>query len=167
MSSYRGVGYLYDNKNVNSIHPVLNVKRVHADAKIPSSAEEQSIGLDLSSVDNVIIKPGERTLIDTGIQVELTPTNLNGLFYYLRVAPRSGLAVKNGIDVGAGVVDASYRGNIKVVLFNFGSESFVVKTGDRIVQLIIEMAVIPTVNEVKELGISLRGSNGFGSSGVN
>jgi dUTP pyrophosphatase len=88
--------------------------------------------------------------------------------YYARVAPRSGLAVKNFIDVGAGVIDEDYRGDVKVLLFNFGETDFEVKIGDRIAQLLIEKilhAQIAEVNE-KQLTSTVRGSGGFGSTGV-
>lgn len=84
---------------------------------------------------------------------------------YGRVAPRSGLAVKHFVDVGAGVVDADYRGNLCVVLFNFGKEDFKVKRGDRIAQLICEKISYPELEEVQRLDETVRGENGFGSSG--
>ena len=81
------------------------------------------------------------------------------------MAPRSGLAVKHGIDVGAGVVDYDYRGPLGVVLFNFGQEPFEVKAGDRIAQLVLERIVTPAVEEVEELDSTERGAGGFGSTG--
>ena len=85
---------------------------------------------------------------------------------YARIAPRSGLAVKKGIDVGAGVVDADYRGNVGVVLFNLGTDDFVVDVGDRIAQLILEKVNMAPVVEVEELTETERGAGGFGSTGV-
>ena len=85
---------------------------------------------------------------------------------YGRVAPRSGLTVKNGIHVGAGVIDADYRGPVGVVLFNLGQEDFVIQVGDRIAQLILEKVCIATVEEVDELDSTVRGSGGFGSTGI-
>ena len=85
---------------------------------------------------------------------------------YGRIAPRSGLAVKRFIDVGAGVIDADYRGEIGVVLFNHSDEDFVVKPGDRIAQLILEKIETPTVKEAEELPDTKRGTDGFGSTGV-
>lgn len=87
---------------------------------------------------------------------------------YGRVAPRSGLAVKNFIDVGAGVVDSDYRGNVGVVLFNFSDEDFQVKKGDKVAQLICEKIEYPELIEEKEnLTVTERGDAGFGSTGVN
>lgn len=84
---------------------------------------------------------------------------------YGRVAPRSGLAAKNFIDVGAGVVDADYRGNLCVILFNFGKEDFIVRRGDRIAQLICEKISYPELEEVESLDETTRGEGGFGSTG--
>ncbi len=84
-----------------------------------------------------------------------------------RIAPRSGLAAKNFIDTGAGVIDADYRGPVKVLLFNHGESDFEVKEGDRIAQLVIERIYTPEVVEVEELEESVRGAGGFGSTGTN
>ena len=85
---------------------------------------------------------------------------------YGRIAPRSGLAHKNFIDVGAGVIDSDYRGNVGVILFNFGEQDFEVKKGDRIAQLICEKIEYPDLIEEEELAESERGDGGFGSTGV-
>lgn len=82
-----------------------------------------------------------------------------------RIAPRSGLASKNFIDTGAGVIDADYRGQVKVLLFNHSEEDFQVKEGDRIAQLVIERIWNPEVVEVQDLEESVRGAGGFGSTG--
>ena len=85
---------------------------------------------------------------------------------YARIAPRSGLALKKFIDVGVGVVDADYRGEVGVVLFNHGDQDFEVKMGDRIAQLILEKISTPEVEEVSRLDSTVRGSGGFGSTGM-
>jgi len=85
---------------------------------------------------------------------------------YARVAPRSGLAWKKFIDVGAGVVDYDYRGNVGVILFNHGDEDFEVKKGDRVAQLILEQILTPDVVECEDLDATERGAGGFGSTGV-
>jgi len=82
-----------------------------------------------------------------------------------RIAPRSGLASKHFIDTGAGVIDADYRGQVKVLLFNHGASDFEVKEGDRIAQLVLEKICTPDVQEVEELEESVRGAGGFGSTG--
>lgn len=103
---------------------------------------------------------GGRAIVPTDISIAIPPGT------YARVAPRSGLAVKHGIDVGAGVVDYDYRGPLGVVLFNFGKEPFEVKAGDRIAQLVLERIVTPDVEEVEELDSTERGAGGFGSTGI-
>jgi dUTP pyrophosphatase len=85
---------------------------------------------------------------------------------YGRIAPRSGISLKNGIDVGAGVVDAGYRDGVKVLLFNHSDSDFVVSVGDRIAQLILECIMTPEVKVVDELDDTDRGANGFGSTGI-
>lgn len=116
----------------------------------------KSAGYDLCAVYDCVVLAGNNALIPTGISVNLPEG------HYGRVAPRSGLAWRNNIDVGGGVIDLDYTGEIKVILFNHGSEDFVVKRGDRIAQLIIEKCFYePVVSNERE-----RGSNGFGSSGV-
>jgi dUTP pyrophosphatase len=108
----------------------------------------------------VTIYPGNRSLVSTGVAVKLPPG------VYGRVAPRSGLSVKNGIQVGAGVIDADYRGEIKVLLFNQTLDNtFEVEPGDRIAQLICERCELPEVIQVEELDDTLRGEGGFGSTG--
>ncbi|CAG2214482.1 unnamed protein product [Mytilus edulis] len=86
---------------------------------------------------------------------------------YGRVAPRSGLAAKHFIDVGAGVIDQDYRGNVGVIMFNFGEQEFVVNKGDRIAQLICERIYIPELEECENLNATERGDGGFGSTGTN
>lgn len=101
-----------------------------------------------------------KAVVNTDIQIEL-PEGCYG-----RVAPRSGLAVKNCIDVGAGVIDEDYRGNVGVVMFNHSDLEFTVAKGDRIAQLICERIYYPTLEEVKSLSDTLRGDGGFGSTGT-
>ena len=86
---------------------------------------------------------------------------------YGRVAPRSGLAWKHHIDIGAGVVDEDYRGNVGVVMFNHADQVFTVKKGDRIAQLVCEKIVYPDLEVLESLDETDRGSNGFGSTGTN
>lgn len=107
------------------------------------------------------VKSKGKELVKTDLQV-MIPEGCYG-----RVAPRSGLAVKNFIDVGAGVVDSDYRGNVGVVLFNFSDMDFQVKKGDRVAQLICEKIEFPELIEEKEnLTETGRGDGGFGSTGI-
>jgi len=119
-------------------------------------------GMDLHSCENITVPPKGKVLVSTGLKMAI-PTG-----YYGRVAPRSGLAVKNFIDTGAGVIDEDYRGELKVLLFNFGDSEFNVKVGDRIAQLLLEKVMHAEIREVSEeqLGKTDRGIGGFGSTGV-
>jgi dUTP pyrophosphatase len=138
----------------------LGVKKLSYDAILPTRGSDRSVGYDLySSVDAVVPCQSGNVLVGTGIAISI-PDGLYG-----RVAPRSGLAVKHCIDVGAGVIDPDYTGEIKVVLFNHGDKDFEVKKGDRIAQLILERCETPMVKEIGLLEETLRGSDGFGSTG--
>lgn len=137
----------------------LRVKKLVDGAQLPVRSSEGAVGYDLHSVNGYVILPGRRAIVSTGISVQL-PQGVYG-----RVAPRSGLAVKNGIDVGAGVIDPDYTGELKVVLFNHDQNPFVIKPGYRIAQLILERCEVPPVLEVLDLGETGRGESGFGSSG--
>jgi dUTP pyrophosphatase len=138
----------------------LLIKFNNINAKMPYKASPESAGLDLFSCETGIIEPHSKKLIDIGISVVIP------FKYYGRIASRSGLAVKNSIDVGAGVIDSDYRGNVSVLLFNHGDERFVFNKGDKIAQLIIEKIAIINIIHVKDLDNTLRGEKGFGSSGI-
>lgn len=142
---------------------MFRVSKLHEDAVIPSRAKEGDAGMDLSSVENVVVPARGQALVGTGLAMQVAST------CYARVAPRSGLAVKNGIYVGAGVVDSGYRGEIKVLLFNHSDKDFTINKGDRIAQIIFEMIATPQVLEevpYEELTKTDRGDGGFGSTGV-
>ena len=135
------------------------MKKLVDGAQLPVRSSDGAVGYDLCSVNGYVILPGRRAIVSTGISVQLPPG------VYGRVAPRSGLAVKNGIDVGAGVIDPDYTGELKVVLFNHDQNPFVIKPGYRIAQLILERCEVPPVLEVLDLGETGRGQSGFGSTG--
>ena len=137
----------------------LKVRKLTADAIIPVRGSAGAVGYDLYSSMDTCVALKNRTLIDTGIAITLPPGT------YGRVAPRSGLAVKKGIQVGAGVIDPDYTGEVKVLLFNDGESDFVIKKGDRIAQLIIERCETPIIEEVDFLNVTERGEGGFGSTG--
>ncbi|XP_036156615.1 deoxyuridine 5'-triphosphate nucleotidohydrolase, mitochondrial isoform X5 [Myotis myotis] len=139
----------------------LRFVRLSEHATAPTKGSARAAGYDLYSAYDYTIPPMEKTLVKTDIQIAL-PSGCYG-----RVAPRSGLAAKHFIDVGAGVIDEDYRGNLGVVLFNFGKEKFEVKKGDRIAQLICERIFYPEIEEVQVLDDTERGSGGFGSTGKN
>ncbi|NWI90185.1 DUT protein, partial [Pitta sordida] len=139
----------------------LRFTKLSENAFAPSRGSARSAGYDLYSAYDCVIPPMEKAVVKTDIQIAL-PSGCYG-----RVAPRSGLAAKHFIDVGAGVIDEDYRGNVGVVLFNFGKESFEVKKGDRIAQLICERIYYPELEEVEALDDTERGEGGFGSTGKN
>lgn len=152
---------------------MIKVKLVHKDAKLPFRANPTDAGADLFSVEIVIIPPMERRIVDTGIQIELEETTIHRAVdrlpyyckYYHQISPRSGLAAKNGIDVFAGICDSSYRGNLKIVLFNSSNEAVHIDVGDRIAQLVTQVIEIHDFIEVDSLEVSVRGESGFGASG--
>lgn len=139
----------------------LRVKRHNTLAKIPQRQTTGSAGYDLHSVEDIAINPRGYAIVDTGISIELPPNT------YGRIAPRSGLAAKNQIDVGAGVIDSDYTGVVKVILFNHSDKRLVIKVGDRIAQLIIVRIETPFPVEVDELNKTEREEGGFGSTGIN
>lgn len=140
----------------------LKVHKLNNQAIIPTKATPLSAGFDLYSIEDTLIVSKGKALISTGINVELPKET------YGRIAPRSGLSWKHFIDVGAGVIDEDYRGEIKVLLFNFGNEDYKVSKGDKIAQLIVEKIQPCTIIEVDSLNNenTLRGEKGFGSSGL-
>uniref|UniRef100_A0A6C0AYI2 dUTP diphosphatase n=1 Tax=viral metagenome TaxID=1070528 RepID=A0A6C0AYI2_9ZZZZ len=146
---------LYSFINYNT---TFKVKRLHQDAKVPQKADSGCAGYDIFSVDQIKLAPGERSLVATGISTEISKE------YYLRVAPRSGLAVK-GIDIGAGVVDSSYRGEIKVLVINNSGSDYLVEFGSKIAQLVLERCGDAPVQVVDILSETERGYGGFGSTG--
>lgn len=126
----------------------------------PQRSSSLAAGYDLRSAYNYVVPKFNRQLVKTDIAIKL-PDQCYG-----RIAPRSGLAFHNFIDVGAGVVDRDYTGNVGVLLFNHSNEDFVIKRGDRIAQLICEVVLYPELCELSDLCETARGSNGFGSSGI-
>jgi len=149
------------NNNTQNTQNNFKVKLLQAEACLPSKLEPGSAGYDVFSVENKIIQPGTRSLVGIGISTEF-PND-----YYIRCAPRSGLSVNYSIDIGAGVIDSSYRGEIKVLVINNGKDDFKINMGDKIAQLIFEKIENPTLTIVDNLNTSIRNSKGFGSSGIN
>jgi len=142
---------------------MLRIKLITDTATPPCRAEAGSVGYDiradLAAEGSLIIPPGERAIVSTGIAVAIPPG------CYGRIAPRSGLAALLGLDVLAGVVDPSYRGEVRVVLLNTGRSAVRIPHGDRIAQLILERCETPAVELVADLDETERGAGGFGSTG--
>lgn len=125
----------------------------------PVKGSAKAAGFDLRSAYDATVPARGNALIKTDLQIELPPG------CYGRIAPRSGLALKHQIDVGAGIVDEDYRGNVGVVLFNHSDQPFNISHGDRIAQLICQRIYYPELQKVKELDKTERGTGGFGSTG--
>jgi dUTP pyrophosphatase len=136
------------------------VHRLRPDAHVPRQAYDGDAGLDLAACDYVVLEPGERAVVPSGLAVEI-PEGFAGF-----VQPRSGLAARHGIGIvnSPGLIDSGYRGEIRVVLLNTSRESFTVEPGMRIAQLVILPVAAVRLVEVDELATSERGSRGFGSS---
>ena len=137
------------------------IKFIKTDEKalIPKLAHEDDSGFDLSSIHEHVIRPGGRELISTGISCEMPPG------YTGRISPRSGLAVKFGIDVLGGVIDAPYRGELMVCLINHGAYPFLVSPGDRIAQIVFTPILTDAVEWKGTVSETERGASGFGSTG--
>jgi len=145
---------------LNAIDVSILVTRRHPEAQVPTRGSKESASWDLYSTHDVSIEPGHRTLVNTGISIQLPEET------YGRIAPRSGLAWKEGITVGAGVVDRDYTGEIKVLLFNQGSELVTLSKGSRVAQLIPEKYHSASLKEVNQITSTERNSQGFGSTGI-
>jgi len=139
--------------------PILLVKLLSESAKAPKRATEFSAGYDLCSAQPRCIPPHSSAVLNTDVALNIPDG------FYGRIASRSSLAAKHGIEVGGGVIDADYRGNIGVILFNHSDAAFNVGIGDRIAQIIMERNGTPEVKVVPALPTTARGAGGFGSTG--
>ena len=137
----------------------LYIQKLDPNASLPTRGSSEAAGYDMCSMDSVTIPPFGRTLVRTGIACTVP----NGT--YGQLAPRSGLAVKKGIHVGAGVIDRDYTGEVKVLLMNLSNEEVEIECNERIAQLILKKIETPEIVEVEELTQTLRGEGGFGSTG--
>ncbi|AOL22492.1 dUTP pyrophosphatase [Erythrobacter litoralis] len=142
----------------------VEVKRLpHGEGlDLPAYATEGAAGMDVVSAEDVTIQPGARHPVATGLALAI-PAG-----YEIQVRPRSGLALRHGITVPntPGTIDSDYRGELKVLLINHGSEPFAIARGDRVAQLVLAPVVQASWREVEELDATARGAGGFGSTGV-
>ena len=139
----------------------IEIKKLSENAIIPTQGTVYAAGYDLYAAEDAVIVCGSRKLVKTNISMSI-PAG-----YYGRIAPRSGLAYKNGIDVLAGVIDSDYRGDIGVILYNTDKNiDFGIKKGDRIAQIIFETCYSASFSEIQDLNETARQSGGFGSTGV-
>ncbi|KZF25910.1 dUTP diphosphatase [Xylona heveae TC161] len=139
--------------------PPLLIKKLSEHGRTPTRGSAFAAGYDLYSAHKTIIPARGKALVDTALAIAV-PAGTYG-----RIAPRSGLAAKHFIDTGAGVIDADYRGEVKVLLFNHSDKDFEIAEGDRVAQLVLERIYTPEVVEVEQLEESVRGAGGFGSTG--
>ena len=139
---------------------MLKVQKLSNNAALPKRSTEGVAGYDLCASQDYTIPTGGKGLVHTGLAISF-PVGL-----YARITPRSGLALKKFIGVGASVVNSDYRGEVGVILSNHGNKDFEVKMGDRIAQLILEKIDTPPVKEVQDLANTIHGTGGFGSTGV-
>ena len=140
----------------------LQVTRLHPEAVLPAYAHDGDAGLDLVAVEDVVLAPGQRHAVATGLALAI-PDGWVGL-----VHPRSGLALRHGLTVAnaPGTIDAGYRGEVKVILVNLGAEPVTISVGERIAQLVLQEVGRAVVEEVDALGDTARGAGGFGSTGT-
>ena len=131
------------------------------DLPLPKYASEDAAGLDIASAEELVLEPGARHAVATGFAIEIP----HG--YEVQVRPRSGLAIRNGITClnTPGTIDSDYRGEVKVILINLGSEPFEIRRGERIAQLVPAPVLRAQFSESVELAETARGSGGFGSTG--
>ena len=144
---------------------MLTIKVINkSDNPLPTYATPASAGVDMhaNNEEDVVLKPLERALIPTGLYIELP------IGYEAQVRPRSGLAIKHGITLlnTPGTIDADYRGEVKVIMVNLSNESFTIKKGERIAQMVINKHEQMIWEEVEELSDTERGSGGFGHTGI-
>jgi len=140
---------------------VLRFVKLTENARIPTRGSPRSAGLDLHSAYDVTVPATVNVLVLIGLGIQL-PTGYCG-----HIAPRSGMALHHHIDVGGGIVDEDYRGNLGVILYNHSEIPFVVSRGDRISQFTCQKICYPILEEVEELDLTKRGEGKFGSSGIN
>lgn len=141
----------------------LEIKRLDAGLPLPAYAHRGDAGLDLYAAEDATLRPGQRTLIPTGIAVAI-PEGFAGF-----VQPRSGLALKRGLGIvnAPGLIDSHYRGEIKVIVINLDpAEPIVIARGDKIAQFVIQPVVYADLVEVADLDETTRGEGGFGSTGI-
>jgi dUTP pyrophosphatase len=138
---------------------VLQFKQLDPRAVLPRRGSALAAGLDICSIEDVQLPPKQRATVRTGLAVAIPPG------FYGRVAPRSGLAAKHGLDVLSGVIDSDYRGEILCLLYNTGDDAIVLPAGSKICQLILERISTPEAAWVADLDETARGAGGFGSTG--
>jgi len=144
---------------------MLKIKLLNSNAILPKRQTNGSAGYDIYSAESCTIEPRNQKIISTGISIELPHCPFPNHIYSFHIISRSGLSAKYKIEKGAGLIDADYNGEIKIILYNYNDEKYEIKIGDRIAQGVIIPVAIPEVIEVDELKNTERGIGGFGSTG--
>ncbi len=137
----------------------IKFKKLHPDAKAPQYAHHGDAGMDFFALEKTILKPGEHAAIKTGIAMEI-PHGYVGLFW-----DKSGIAIKHGIKLLGGVIDAGYRGEILIGMMNLSAVEYVFEVGHKVSQMLIQKVEAPDIIEATELSDTSRGEKGFGSTG--
>ncbi len=137
----------------------LKAKKLHPDALLPKYALANDAGMDFYANETLVLPPQERKLVSTGIALAI-PQGYVGLIW-----DKSGIALKHGLKVMAGVIDSGYRGEIKILLHNLSSQPFTIERGKKIAQMLIQPIERKNIVEVDELDETPRGEGGFGSTG--
>lgn len=137
----------------------IKIQKLHPDAKIPAYAHTNDAGMDVCSVGRHVLAPGERAMIPTGIAMAL-PVGTVGLVW-----DKSGIGIKKGIKTLGGVIDEGYRGEVMIGLVNLSHDEYVIETGDKIAQILIQAVERPEIQASDRLDDTSRGTEGFGSTG--
>ncbi len=137
----------------------LKIKKLNKHAKVPGYAHLGDAGMDLFSVSNIVLKPGDFDAIPTGISMEI-PKGYVGLIW-----DKSGLSINNGLKVLGGVIDSGYRGEIKIGIINLGKKDHTFNLGDKVAQILFQKIEVVQIVESKNLSETKRGKSGFGSTG--
>jgi dUTP pyrophosphatase len=145
-------------------NPVIRIKKNDSKARLPRYESEGAAGADITALltEEILIPPMGRVLVPTGLSLEIPPG------YEAQIRPRSGLAIRHGITVlnSPGTIDSDYRGELGIILINFGSESFTLRDGDRIAQLVAAPVSKAVMTETQGVSPTARGDGGFGSTGI-
>lgn len=164
------MGIIEASGNVKAINQVLlsiastqlPIKLINPDAKVPTRAHDTDAGLDLYSITDIVIKPKEKSIIDTGVAVAIPTGNVGLVFVRSSIGFKHNVTLSNSV----GVIDSSYRGSIMAAITNHSDSDFTVKKGDRVAQLVITPIHLFSPTIVDELPNTERGEKGFGSSGT-
>jgi dUTP pyrophosphatase len=139
---------------------MIKIKKLKSDAKIPSYAKPGDAGMDIFSNEEVLVGPNQRKLISTGIALDIGEGNV-GLVW-----DKSGIATKTGLTTMAGVLDHTYRGELKILLYNTDTIAHKIEKGQKVAQLVVQKVVSEEIREVDHLDSTIRGERGFGSTGL-